>query len=599
VGAEYAVSAQRFFALLTVIVLLGLALRTLFPAADPPWKTTVGVVWHDEGAWVHNARNKALWGAWRVDEWNPVFIAPVFTALEYGSFAAFGVGVRQARLVVEMAGWLSVLLLAFGVRRIAGDRAALVAGALVATNYVYVMYDRAAIMEGLMVAFIVASWYCSARAEQEPAWGAAAGVLAVAAYFTKAAAAFYIAALGLAALWSLVWPRADLPAEAGRHTSDEDLPTEAANHTTGGVSERNVWLPPLGGRERTAALWTIGGLAVALGIAAALFVLPNWSEYRFYNWQMSVTRKPSYTLKAIVDRLSWFPILHDTFTRMWFVLLLGLLAAWGIVVRWRIVATAERLLLLWLSVGTAEMLVHDVGNERRFVILIPVLIALAATLLGRGEGLLPDEVRSVPRSRIWLAAPVLLYTAYVVCGPIMRLPYLYQVRPAVRLSAAAAVVLSALVVLMWVRLTDALVRVRWSGTVTAMITAALVVGNLVEYGQWATLRTYKNYYASVELGNMLPPGTLVQGKLANGLSLENRIRPLFIGHGFGNFADRFDRDDVRYILTYTEPEIGYEGSQIRDVLDASPGWRIIMTFDVAETPSGHDRAALIEKRARH
>jgi hypothetical protein len=24
-----------------------------------------------------------------------------------------------------------------------------------------------------------------------------------------------------------------------------------------------------------------------------------------------------------------------------------------------------------------------------------------------------------------------------------------------------------------------------------------------------------------------------------------------------------------------------------------------MNFDVAETPSGHDRAALIEKRARH
>jgi hypothetical protein len=52
-------------------------------------------------------------------------------------------------------------------------------------------------------------------------------------------------------------------------------------------------------------------------------------------------------------------------------------------------------------------------------------------------------------------------------------------------------------------------------------------------------------------------------------------------------------------LTYTSPRLGYEGSQITDVLDASPGWRIIMKFDVAETPSGHDSAALIEKRARH
>src|SRR5204862_7024598 len=112
---------------------------------------------------------------WRQDAWNAVFIAPVFTALEYVSFKAFGVGVRQARLVSEAAGVLSVILLALGVRRIAGDRAAFSAGALLATNYVYVMYDRAAIMEALMAALIVASRYCSARAERSPRWGALAG----------------------------------------------------------------------------------------------------------------------------------------------------------------------------------------------------------------------------------------------------------------------------------------------------------------------------------------------------------------------------------------------------------------------------------------
>ena len=101
------------------------------------------------------------------------------------------------------------------------------------------------------------------------------------------------------------------------------------------------------------------------------------------------------------------------------------------------------------------------------------------------------------------------------------------------------------------------------------------------------------------LGEALPPGTLVQGKLANGLSLENRIRPIFIGHEFGNYADRKQREDVRYILTYIAPRLGYEGSQIEDVLDAYPGWRVIMKFDVAETPGGYDTAALIEKRARH
>ena len=124
-------------------------------------------------------------------------------------------------------------------------------------------------------------------------------------------------------------------------------------------------------------------------------------------------------------------------------------------------------------------------------------------------------------------------------------------------------------------------------------------GQLTQYVQWASGRSYKNYNASVELGRRLPPGTLVHGKLANGLSLENRIRPVFVGRGFGNFEDRKRRDDVRYILTYIAPSLGYESQAhnpiIQDVLDAYPDERIIMTFDVAETATGHDRAALIDK----
>ena len=129
-----------------------------------------------------------------------------------------------------------------------------------------------------------------------------------------------------------------------------------------------------------------------------------------------------------------------------------------------------------------------------------------------------------------------------------------------------------------------------------MLVAALVsAGQLVQFAQWAKGRTYKNYLASVELGTLLPPGTLVHGKLANGLALENGIRPIFVGRGFGNYDDRKQRDDVRYILTYVAPYIGYEGPVIRDVLEAYPNRTIIKTFDVAETATGHDRAALIDK----
>ena len=114
-----------------------------------------------------------------------------------------------------------------------------------------------------------------------------------------------------------------------------------------------------------------------------MFVIPNWVDYTFYNWQMSVTRKPSYDVASVMTRLSWFPIVHDLFSRMWLALALGLVGAWGVAVRWRTAEDGERLLLLWIAVGALELLIHDVGNERRFVFLIPALVALASLVCTR------------------------------------------------------------------------------------------------------------------------------------------------------------------------------------------------------------------------
>jgi hypothetical protein len=142
-------------------------------------------------------------------------------------------------------------------------------------------------------------------------------------------------------------------------------------------------------------------------------------------------------------------------------------------------------------------------------------------------------------------------------------------------------------------------RGTWSPRAGVLVAFLVAAGQVVQYVQWAAGRTYENYAASIAIGQRLPAGTLVHGKLANGLSLENRIRPVFVGRGFGNYEDRKVRDDVRYILTYIAPSLGYESQKndpvIADVLEAYPHRTIIMTFDVAETATGHDRAALIDK----
>jgi 4-amino-4-deoxy-L-arabinose transferase-like glycosyltransferase len=549
--------ARRFALLLTLILIAAAVLRGFFPTADPPWNPGVGVVWHDEGAWTHNARNKALFGEWIQDAWNPLYIAPVFTALEYAAFSLFGVGLWQARLVSQATGLVSVLLLGLGVARIAGRRAGLVAAALIGSNYVYLMYNRAATMEAAMAAFVVAAWYAYVRAERAPVWGWIAAACAILAFFTKAAAAFFLVALGLDALLAIVWSSSPAVRKAG--------------------------------------VATLAGLAAGTLAALAIFVLPNWVEYRFYNWQMSVTRKPSYDMRALVDRLTWFPILHDIFTRMWVQVLLAVAALLGMLVRIRHLRPSERLLVWWVGIGTLELLVHDVGNERRFVFLIPAIAALAAIVVARDRRLATDEIGALSRRAAIALVPVAAYAVYVLTGSALRLVALYEVRPGVRLGAAAAILLVTAIAATWPALPRRLARERWSESAALTLAGILVVGQIAQYVQWAAGRTYKNYLASVALGQRLPAGTLVHGKLANGLALDNGIRPIFVGRGFGNYEDRKRRDDVRYILTYVSPRVGYEGAVIQDVLEAYPQRTIVMTFDVAETPTGHDRAALIDK----
>jgi 4-amino-4-deoxy-L-arabinose transferase-like glycosyltransferase len=557
---------------IALVLVLGAFLRGAWLTADPPTLDGVGIVWHDEGAWAHNARNRALWGHWRTDEWNPVFIAPVYTLLEYGAFRELGVGTWQARIVSVGSGLLAVAALGIGLAATGGRRTALIGACLLATNYVFVMWNRAALMESTMTAFIVAAWAAYALAQSRPAWGLAAGIMATLAWFSKAAAAFFVSALVLDACMTMV--------------------------VAFGPGTR--WTPGTAARSdtaRRAAAATLVGLGASALIVGASFVVPHWQDYRFYNWQMSVTRKPSYALGALLDRASWLPLVQGFFTRMWMVLVAACLATGGVVARWRRAGPAERLLVLWLLVGLLELVVHDSGNERRYVMLVPALIALAALLIGsaRFRTAIPQGGR-----RRWLAVPLAMFLVYLTAGSLARWIFLPEVvaghlRLAVRLAATVSVVGGTLIVWKWRTLALWLSRERVSTAGAVVLVSAVMAGDLGEFALWAFRRTDRNYLASVELGKRLPAGTLVQGKLANGLSLENHIRPVFVGRGFGNYADRTVRDDVRYVLTYVSPYVGYEGPVIRDVLAAYPHRAVVATFDVAETRSGHDRAALVDK----
>ena len=544
-------------AILAGIALLALAVRAAFPLADPPWHSPLGITWHDEGVWAHNARNKALFGEWRADAWNPMYVSPVFTTLEYLSFTIFGVGLWQARLVSMAAGVASAIALTAGLRNFSTAAVALAGGLLLAVNYTWVMFSRVALLEATMIAAMVAAWACYARSGRHWRWGVAAAVLALVAFFTKASAAFFLIALGLDACWQW-WRAAD-------------------------------------GRERRGAVATLGGLAAGTALAIVIFVAPNWTEYSFYNLYVYGSRRSAMGLSALVDRASWLPVIHEFFSRQWLLTLAALAGLATTAVRCRTAPAGERLLALWFLLGTFELVLHDLGNERRYVFLIPSMAGMAALLLAGHRRLVPEAIAEW--SRADMARRVMLPAAgfYVLAGAVTRLAYMPDIGASVRSAALVAACAVAAAVTWWPRLRLALPRVAWPARIAVMLVLLIVAGDFAEYVRWASTRSYHNYEASVALGRLLPPGTLVQGKLANGLALDNTIRPLFIGPGFGNYTDRFDRPDAEWILTYSRPRLGFEGAVIREVLDRLPGWQIRARIPVAETRAGPDEAVLIRK----
>ncbi len=510
---------------------------------------------------------------------NPVFVAPVFTALEYVAFRQFGVGTWQARVVPVASGLFAVAALAIGLWAAGGRRAAMVGAWLLSTNYVFVMWNRAALMESTMTAFIVAGWAAYAMTRWRPAFGYLAGTMVTLAWFTKAAAAFFVAAIVFDALLTLAL------ASSARLRAIVSVDSPSADDARGAVA-------------------TLVGLAASAACVVVLFVLPHWTDYRFYNWQMSVTRKPSYTIRALMDRISWLPFVQGFFSRMWAELVAASLATLVVLSQWRRASPAARVLVLWLLLGFVELAVHDAGNERRYVMLIPALIALTALLVGRtGTGDCPPSLRAgdcPPDEPLpWLAVPVVVFLCYLVIGTAVRLMVLPdvvagQLSQAVRLSVPLAVLCGVALAWIWRRRADRLVLGEWPALAVASLVLAIVAGDLAQFGQWAVRRTTRNYEASLMVGRLLPAGTLVHGKLANGLSLDNRIRPVFVGNHFGNYDDRASRDDVRYVLTYASPYVGYEGRVIRDVLAAYPHRAIVARFEVTETGEG-DRAVLVDK----
>lgn len=556
------------------LFLLFIGLRLLFLTADPPSAISIGTVWLDEGGWTHNARNKVLFDEWRLDEFNPMFFSPIFTYLEYLSFKAFGVGTFQARLVSVVFGCLSLLFF-YATMRISFNRIiALSAFFFMGTNYIFLMHNRIAMADTTLIFFMVLTLFFFQKSEERLYYSIFSGISCMLAFVTKASGGFFLAVPILTLI--IIWLQ-------------------------------NADNSEIKKRVKYRFLFFLSGLFMLAAVWLVFWVLPNLQDYWFYNIGIQTRiRLNDMTLwtfiKEHVIHIFGFSIFHTFFGRMPIISIAAFIA---ILVLWGEFATSFKkthpldiFFLTWFLLAALEIIFIS-AVQHRYLFFIPPLIGLGTHLLGKHDSIeILGRLLTLKSVNKIFSFLVLLYVLYLIYGSLGRLfiPY-----PEVRLKILASFSLgmSILSGFILIRKGESLLnRMRNIKTGYNLFFTLLVfslVINLGQYAHWVIRKDYTYYRASKQLGNILKPSTPVQGDAAIALSLENKIKPIFIGDGWSNDRDVLKRDDVEHILVF--PDLRFNNN-IQKLLLAYHDATKIAEFELYDAfpPDGAKRAILLKKR---
>lgn len=140
------------------IILCGFLTRFAFLASDSSILLDSGQV-GDEGYWLYNARNLALFGKTAQDDFYHDFAAaPLFSFFASISFLVFGTGFWQGRLISAIAGLITILI-AYKIGLLFSKKTALLSALLVSVNTLLILHSRLAVGESLQILFINVSLY--------------------------------------------------------------------------------------------------------------------------------------------------------------------------------------------------------------------------------------------------------------------------------------------------------------------------------------------------------------------------------------------------------------------------------------------------------
>lgn len=172
------------------LLTLGVVLRFLFLEADPSYALWIGYL-TDEGRWVEQARNLALFGSLRLYNLSVLHLglAPLFQAVTFMDFSLFGVSFAAARFFSALSG--AALLVAFYLymRRRATVGSLLAGTAAMALQPDLLFLSRVAIPEMPAMLWQFLAFICIVEKSHSIRMAAVAGILTAVALAMKATVA--------------------------------------------------------------------------------------------------------------------------------------------------------------------------------------------------------------------------------------------------------------------------------------------------------------------------------------------------------------------------------------------------------------------------
>lgn len=174
------------------------------PYAGLDWSTGLLT---DEGFYIHNARNVALFGRASTDGFNNMFLSPLLHLVQVAVFRAAGVGAVQARSISVGCGLAAVAVLYAALRRAFDARTALLGCLFLGLDHVFALFNRMALMDTPAALLAVCSFYafvraCDERAPAQSMWMAVCGAFLGAAVVTRGLC-LYLVAAPAAGIWAL------------------------------------------------------------------------------------------------------------------------------------------------------------------------------------------------------------------------------------------------------------------------------------------------------------------------------------------------------------------------------------------------------------